>query len=452
MVRTALKTDNFMQANLALERTIKSLNRVSMKTERARQDSSHLMRIGDRLSSSLEYDINLSRIAQLIIPSLGDWCLIELLNSDGTLNIAQVAYSNANITGSVGRGISRLNPNLNSIKIRDAVIKSGKSKIIPRANRNISLEEPNLKLKIIPRSAMFVPLLIRERVIGIFTLLLDESDRNFSRDDLILAEEIAHRSAIALDNSRRYTEVKAAIAERDESLSVISHELKTPLTALSLQNQFLLKIIPTQQMGTPLWNRIRSILQSSLLSIKQLDYLIKNSLDPSKLNYERLSITRSKVNLTEIIYDIILRCSNQFQEANCQVKTNLPKECFGYFDRPRIEQVFTNLLMNATKYAAGKPISITLYDLGTPVEIRIQDSGKGISLEDQRDIFLKFKRAPNVVGKIEGLGLGLYIVEKIIRAHAGTIRIESSPEMGTTFVITIPKKIPLTNQNGQSYA
>jgi signal transduction histidine kinase len=452
MMGNALKIDNFMQTNLALEKTIESLHLASMKTERARQNTSLLAHISARLSSSLEYEINLSRITQLIIPSLGDWCLIELLNSEGALNLSQVAYANSNISGTLGKRISRLNPNLNSIKLRDSVIKSGKAKVIPRITQKISLEEPDLKIKIIPHSAMFVPLLIRESVIGIFTLFMDESNRNFETSDLILAEEIAYRSAIALDNSRRYAEARAAITERDESLSVISHELKTPLTALTLQNQFLLKIIANQQMEAPLFDRIRSILQSSLLSIKQLDHLIKSLLDPSKINYERLSITRSKVNLTEIIEDIILRCSSKFEEAHCEVKTNLPKSCFGYLDRSRMEQVFTNLLMNATKYAAGKPISITLYDLGSHIEIRIQDSGNGISLDDQRTIFHKFKRASNVVGKVEGLGLGLYIVDQIVRAHSGTIRIESKPDMGTTFVLNLPKKIPITNQSRQSYA
>jgi signal transduction histidine kinase len=125
-----------------------------------------------------------------------------------------------------------------------------------------------------------------------------------------------------------------------------------------------------------------------------------------------------------------------FRRASCAVTVSVPPDVVVKWDRMRIEQVLTNLLSNAMKFGAGSPIEVRAEARDDDVEIAVRDFGIGISREDQERIFGRFERAVST-RNFGGLGLGLYISAQIVRAHQGSLRVESEPGKGSTFIVRL---------------
>jgi signal transduction histidine kinase len=123
--------------------------------------------------------------------------------------------------------------------------------------------------------------------------------------------------------------------------------------------------------------------------------------------------------------------------CNCRLDARIEKDVIGVWDAPRIDQVVTNLLANAVKYGGGKPIELKVESTAEVARLIVRDHGIGISADDQRRIFGRFERAASL--SYGGLGLGLFISSQIVRAHGGTIRVESEPEAGSTFTVDLPR-------------
>jgi PAS domain S-box-containing protein len=229
--------------------------------------------------------------------------------------------------------------------------------------------------------------------------------------------------------------LRESVHVRDEFLSIASHELKTPITPLKLQVQQLERLL---QKGVAideaklrkfsnLWNR----------QLDRLSLLIEDLLDVSRITGGKFAMNPEEVDMTQLINEILDRYRVEASRVKCELVTSLPEKLIGGWDRTRIEQVFINLLTNALKYAAGKPIYISLSSRDQKVFLSVKDSGIGIQLKDQAKIFERFERAvePAAIG---GLGLGLYISRKIVEAHGGAIRVESEPGKGANFIVELP--------------
>jgi signal transduction histidine kinase len=165
--------------------------------------------------------------------------------------------------------------------------------------------------------------------------------------------------------------------------------------------------------------------------------LIEDLLDVSRITGGKFAMNPEEVDMTQLINEILDRYRVEASRVKCELVTSLPEKLIGGWDRTRIEQVFINLLTNALKYAAGKPIYISLSSRDQKVFLSVKDSGIGIQLKDQAKIFERFERAvePAAIG---GLGLGLYISRKIVEAHGGAIRVESEPGKGANFIVELP--------------
>jgi signal transduction histidine kinase/DNA-binding response OmpR family regulator len=243
------------------------------------------------------------------------------------------------------------------------------------------------------------------------------------------------------------TKLEHLIYSRDEFLSIASHELKTPLTALKLQLQITKRKINPTKNQMPTVENLNETFKTSLRQVESLIRLVDDLLDVSRVRLGKLTFDFDEVNLSDIVKDVLLRLSGQLDVARCSVETHLAEKVMGYWDRVRLEQVISNLITNAIKYAPGSKI-LLFTDVKSSQRIAsfvIQDNGAGIPPAKQKMIFERFERAVEGMSSVSGLGLGLFISKGIIEAHHGSIIVESEEGRGTKFVIELP--LQMTKQH-----
>src|SRR5919202_762800 len=270
-------------------------------------------------------------------------------------------------------------------------------------------------------SYLCVPLEARGRSIGVLSLVRGFSGEQYYRDDLVLAEELGHRCALAIDNARLHEQAQQALTVRNEFLSVAAHELKTPVTSLRGYAQVLIRHF---EQGKPL---DEDVLQRALHTV---DYQ-SGKLVLDKMRVELVALVRGLVEaarLAQGMHTLVLRA---------------PAELFAYVDALRFEQVVVNLLDNAVKYSpAGTQIDVELAaaDRGT-VRLSVRDRGIGIPPDRRHRIFDRFYQAHGqdaLAGPSTGIGLGLYITRQIVELHGGHIAAEFPTDGGTRFVVALP--------------
>lgn len=232
--------------------------------------------------------------------------------------------------------------------------------------------------------------------------------------------------------------LQRALMSRDEFMSICSHELKTPLTSLKMQLQIIDRIRAKQgdEVAFSVEKMERFLYQTDR-SIDRIVHLVNDMLDISRVATGRLSLSLEEVDITDFTQEVLERLEPLMEMANCQVTFTHVGPLKVEVDKFRIEQVLTNLLSNAAKYAPEKPVEINIDHRNDMVEISVTDHGAGISEEDQKRIFERFERAVSHTS-VSGLGLGLYISKEIVEMHHGTIHVESKKNEGCRFTVKLP--------------
>jgi PAS domain S-box-containing protein len=239
------------------------------------------------------------------------------------------------------------------------------------------------------------------------------------------------------ERKRYEAELRAAIATRDEFLSIASHELRTPLTALDLQLDGLQRVL---ERGPGPMDRDK-LGRKVTMAVRQADRL--GSLIDGLLNVTRIAngnfrLEPEAFDLVGLVHEVVQRFDEEAERIGSAISVQVPNNVLGWWDRSRLDQALTNLLSNALKYGAGRPIDVVLIDAGESVEISVSDQGIGIAPEDRERVLRRFERAvPS--SHYGGLGLGLYIVDEIARAHGGSIHIDSQPGRGAKLTLTLPR-------------
>jgi PAS domain S-box-containing protein len=229
-------------------------------------------------------------------------------------------------------------------------------------------------------------------------------------------------------------QAQEAIRMRDEFLSIASHELRTPLTALQMQVESIQR---GAQRGLPL-DRLARKVQVTRNAVERLGRLVNQLLDLSRITAGRLELAREEVDLASAVERVAAELADELERAGCELRLEIHDRVIGPWDPLRIDQVITNLVANAIKYGAGKPIELTVAQAsGGLALLTVRDHGIGIAAEHQARIFQRFER---IVSERHygGIGLGLWIVRQIVEAHGGTIRVWSQPAAGATFTVELP--------------
>jgi signal transduction histidine kinase len=425
-------------------------DRFRFATEQKRVEDSlrFISEAGRILASSLEYEKTLKTVAALAVPRLADWCVVEVLARDGSSEQLAVAHVDPEKAERAAEQRRRYPPDPNREDGLWRVMRTGEAELHEEIPDDLlagaAHDEEHLKqLRALGFCSMIIaPLTARGRALGALTLISAESGRRFGRADLALAEELAIRAAIAIDNARLFAQAQEAIRKRDEFLALASHELSTPLTTLSLQMGGLVRAAKTGRLEGAAVEVLIDKLTRADAQVKRLTGLVGELLDVSRIASGRMELERGEVDLTALAREVVERFQEHATAAGCPITVSGEGSLVGRWDRNRLDQVITNLLSNALKYAPCTPVDIAIEALpwgGAALHVR--DGGPGVALEDQARIFERFERAVPAK-KFSGMGLGLWLTRQIIEAHGGKIRVESRLGAGATFTIELPGEEP----------
>jgi PAS domain S-box-containing protein len=263
----------------------------------------------------------------------------------------------------------------------------------------------------------------------VITALRDESGQlqGFAK----VTRDLSERQR-AMEERLRLAHAEEAIRLRDEFLSLASHELKTPLTALQLQLESLEEHIAA--LGQ---QKLTAKVERAGRSSRRLAALIDSLLDVSRIATGRMPLLREPVDLCALAEQAIATFAAASARAGCALTLHCAAPLSAELDPNRIEQMFANLIANSLKYGAGLPVEVTLSRQGDQAVIAISDRGPGISEVDLGRIFERFERAA-AVRNYGGFGLGLWVAREIAQAHGGSIRAENRPGGGACFTAHIP--------------
>lgn len=291
-------------------------------------------------------------------------------------------------------------------------------------------------------SLMTVPVISWERVIGALTFCLIDQPRQYTHEDRALAEELARRAALAIENIRLYeaeqrarSEAEAAVRARDEFLSVAAHELKTPVTSMRGYAELLLRRLERGQDVDP--ERVQKAPVSIDQQSVKLTRFIEQLLDISRVRSGRLILNRQPTDIGRLVTEIVVNLQAATQRHSLMCK--LEDVGVVTVDPLRLEQVLTNLLTNAIKYSPeGGPVRVdAVRENEGMLRLSVEDRGIGIALDHRRYIFDRFYQAHGG-GYLGGMGLGLFISQHIVQLHGGRLEAEFPPEGGTRMVLWLP--------------
>lgn len=277
--------------------------------------------------------------------------------------------------------------------------------------------------------------------LGTLSLFGDREDRLASPEALALAEELGRRLAIALDNARLYGEAERAVRARDEFLAIASHELKGPLGPLQLRIAMLERLIARGELRAMPHEKLVQIFGGARGQVHRLASLVDDLLDVTRLSTKRFHLDVAPMDLAAAVREVVEQHAGEAAAAGVALRVDAPPSVLGAWDRRRIDQVLENLVGNALKYAPGAPVEVRVEADAASARIRVHDEGPGIPAADQERIFGAFERACPSTG-VGGLGVGLYVVREIVRAHGGTVAVESAPGRGSTFTVSLPRGAP----------
>ncbi|MFP2932793.1 ATP-binding protein [Pyxidicoccus sp. 3LG] len=242
---------------------------------------------------------------------------------------------------------------------------------------------------------------------------------------------------LAEANDRLYQASREAVRLRDEFISVASHELRTPLTPITLKVQALRRHARSAPAGSLPVDKVEPVLEAVSLQVKRLTRLVDDLLEVSRISAGHLEVHPEPMELTALLREVTTSLEPECTRAGCRLVLHAPLAVTGHWDRPRLEQVLNNLLSNALKYGAGRPIHVRAEAVGRDAVITVRDEGIGITPEALPRVFGKFERAVSE-RHYGGLGLGLFIARQLVEAHGGTIRVESQPGQGACFEVVLP--------------
>ncbi len=392
-----------------------------------------------RLSTSLEPRTTMESTVRVVTEHLADYCMLDVSAEDGKrLERVAVAARGAD-TQRVLEEARSVSPAPHPDSPAWRVLETGRALLVAEVGESLWEEGPldagfRATLALLrPRSVMFVPLIARERTLGVLTVVSQDETRRYTERDLAFVEDLAWRAALAVDNARLFHQAEQAVEARDEFVAIATHELRTPLSALSLQLTTLQRAVDAGRMPTQ--DKLRQSLVTARRQTERLEQLVKHLLDVSRISTGHLELEREEVDLAQLVHWVVVCFEDKLAEAGCAASVRAQAPVVARVDRLRVEQVVMNLLSNAMKYAAGQPVELHVERREGMAVLGVRDFGPGITPEMQARIFERYQRA---TGKHARESLGLYVSRQIARAHGGDLTVESTPGQGAHFRLHLP--------------
>ncbi len=392
-------------------------------------------------ASGLDEGATLETVARRLAELIGDGSLIRLVSPDGGWLVPAAVHHPDPVREALRREVLQTAPQRVGEGITARVLATGETLRIPELTREFI--HANMKPEYWPyldgaTSMMIAPLARRGQVFGHLTMTRDLGGPAYTREDEALLDDLAHRAAQAIENARLYGQAQAAVVARDEFLSIASHELRTPLTSLRLALENLRRVAARDGVTSVPGGAVDRVLTASERAGQRLEKLVEALLDVSRIHMGRLELDVAEVELGAVVTEAAAGLADELEQAGSTLEVR-GEPVVGRWDPLRIGQVVVNLLANAVKYGAGKPVEIRYGAAEGRAFLQVHDHGIGVAEADQRHIFERFERAVSSQN-YGGLGLGLYIVKRIVEAHGGNIQVESTPGAGAVFLVDLPRQ------------
>jgi signal transduction histidine kinase len=410
------------QCAQALERArlFSAERRARAEAVAARKRLAFLDELSALLASTVDESEMLEGVAKLAVPALGEWAGIFTRSDGGPPVLACDAGPEA-----LGRAVEA--------HLRDGAQRR-LSDVGCSAEPFVVDDFPGDPTgeRTVPAAAV-APLCVRGHALGAIAIATADPVRTFAPGDVALLGDVAHRTALAVEHARLLRDATLAARAREEFLQVASHELRGPVGTLRLSVQMLMRgASPAAQVA-----RLRAIERQA----QRLGALSDTLLDVSRITAGRLELTREHGDLAALVREAAVRASDAASEAGSELSVDAPEPLPLSCDPARLDQVVSNLLSNAVKYGRGRPIRVSVRQVDGRGRIEVEDRGIGIAPDDLGRVFERFERAVSV-RHYGGLGLGLWIVRRLVEAHGGTIHVRSTLGEGSTFTIDLPLASP----------
>ncbi len=425
-------------------------------TERTAQ-LSFLATASRTLSESFDYEDRLRKVAELAVPKIADWCTVDILDGEGILQRLAVVHRDPQKITSAYELQRRFASEHSALNGNYKVIQTGQSAFYPNISQELlfaSIDDPEVREIVTNlgiKSSMTVPLLAHGHALGTLTLVMAESGRQYDMGDLSLAEDLARRAALLIENAKLFketqeinTELEQRVQERTAHLTAVnkeleafsysvSHDLRAPLRAVDGFSQALIEDYydSFDDMGRDFLNRIRTESQ-------RMGHLIDDLIGLSR--YSRGDMKISDINLSQIVSE--MAAAWKTKEPDRDVEFDIQENITGCGDERLIRVALQNLIDNAWKFTAKTPharIEFNWTNDETKPEYFVRDNGAGFDMAYVNKLFGAFQRL-HAMNEFSGTGIGLATVQRIMHRHGGSIRAEGKLNEGASFIFSLGDK------------
>ncbi len=393
------------------------------------------------LAVLVDYESTLQKVVSLAVPYFADWSAVDVADEGGQLRRLAVAHQDAEKVRLAQELLRRYPPDLEAPGGIGYVFRTGRSETIEQVTDELLVkgakDEEHLRLMraLGLRSYLCVPLVASGKTLGVLTFATAESGRIYTQADLKLAEDLAHRAAIAIENARLYRELKEADRRKDEFLATLAHELRNPLAPI--RNS--LQILKMPRVDAAAAERSRAMMERQ---VQHLVRLVDDLLDVSRVMRGKIELRKEGVELATVVARAIETAQPLIESQEHELSVHVPTESLPLEADPvRLAQVVANLLTNAAKYTEpGGRIGLTATREGNEAVLRVWDTGIGMAPEMLPKIFDLFVQVDSTPTRSQGgLGIGLTLVKNLVEMHHGTVEAHSAGlGQGSEFVVRLP--------------
>jgi PAS domain S-box-containing protein len=409
--------------------------------KRALASAQFLASASAALATVVDYESTLNKVAQVAVPFFADWCVIDIVQPDGTLRRIAVVHSDPARVALGEAFHRRYPPPPDAAHGTRYVLRTGKSDLITDITdamlTGAARDDEHLRMlrQLHLRSSICVPLRARGKTLGAITFVTAESERRYGTADLTVAEDLAHRATIAIENARLYGELREADRRKNEFLALLAHELRNPLAPLRNGLQIL------RLAGS----NTQAIAQARTMMDRQLGHMVRlidDLLDISRISQNKMELRKDRVLLADVISSAVEAARSLIEAARHELTVHQPTgPVFLDADLTRLAQVFGNLLTNSAKYTEpGGHIWLSAERTGREVIVSVRDTGIGIPADALPRIFDMFSQVDRSIERTTGgLGIGLALVKGLVEMHGGTVSADSPGlGQGSTFTVRLP--------------
>ncbi len=414
------------------------------RRKRVESDLRFLAEASGELAGLTDYQSTLDRIAHLAVPEFADWCMVDMLAEGGGLERVAVAHANPRQEHLARELHRRFPPDPSRIAGAGPlnVLRTGEAERIPEISselldRAVAQTEYLSALRALGvHSYIGVPLAVRGKTLGVITFVTGESHRRYSRRDLALAEDLARRAAVAIENAMLVRALQESDRAKDVFLATLAHELRNPLAPVWNG----LTIIARAPHDTDRVVKMAGMIERQ---VGQLTRLVDDLLDVSRINRGKIELKEVSCDLGAILRSAIETSRPHIESARHGLALRLPNEPLDLKGDPvRLAQVFANLLNNASKYTPpGGQIDVEVEVTRQWLIVRVRDTGEGIPPDMLGKVFGLFTQITHPAERRQGgLGIGLSLVDGLVRLHGGIVEARSAgPGQGSEFIVRLPR-------------